>query len=225
MWNHPSQGFSTLAHILHFRAVFFRAVIRYFLKFFIRYRDAEAVAEFFQAVFIQLFGVVRRVGTFHGRKGIAFDGFGQDNSRSVGGFHRLLVGCINLEGIMSATVQFHDVIIGQMLHHLQQLGTFAEKVLTGIGSAPTGISLVFTIHDFIHAPLQQAFGILGQQSIPVASPDNLDDIPACTTEYAFQFLNYFTVTPDRPIETLQITIDDKIQVTQAFTSGQADCSE
>ena len=79
------------------------------------------------------------------------------------------------------------------------------------------IFLILTVHYFIHAFGQQTSLIFGEQVIPVASPDNFDDIPAGTTERSFQFLNDLTITTNRSVEALQVAVDYPNEVIQFLT--------
>src|SRR5690606_16073005 len=107
-------------------------------------------------------------------KGITFYGFRQDHGRLAIGLDRLSIGSINLERIVSTAVQLHDVIIRQVLDHLQQLRTLAEEMLASIGATTAPVVDVFTVHNFVHALLQQAVLVGGKQGVPVTSPDDLD---------------------------------------------------
>ena len=82
--------------------------------------------------------------------------------------------------------------------------------------------LVVAVNGFVHQLNQLTAGVFTQQLIPTAAPDNLDNVPASTTEDAFQFVNDFAVTGDRAVQTLQVAVDDEDQVVQFFTGGDGD---
>ena len=69
---------------------------------------------------------------------------------------------------------------------------------------------------------QQAVLVLGQQRVPVAAPDDLDDVPAGAAERAFQLLDDLAVAAHRAVEPLQIAVDDEDQVVELFARGQRD---
>src|SRR5690606_12121239 len=98
-------------------------------------------------------------------------------------------------------------------------------MLTGVRATTAPVVLVFAVADFVHTRLQQTVPIVGQQGIPVSAPDYLDHVPASATENTFQFLDDFAVTAYRTVQTLQVAVDDKNQVVQAFTAGLADCTQ
>src|SRR5699024_2270113 len=58
--------------------------------------------------------------------------------------------------------------------------------------------------------------VLGQQAVPLRTPDDLDDIPAGAAIDAFQFLDDLGVAAHRTVEALQVAVDDENEVVQAF---------
>ncbi len=110
---------------------------------------------------------------------------------------------------MAAAIQAPDFIVRHVGHHLQQFRIFAEEMFAHIGAIFGFVSLVLSVHHFLHAFLQQAILVLGEQAIPLAAPYDLDDIPAGATEYAFQFLNDLAVAAHRSVEALQIAVHHK----------------
>lgn len=91
---------------------------------------------------------------------------------------------------------------------------FAEEVLTNVSAVFGFEGLVVAVNGFVHQLNQLTAGVFTQQLIPTAAPDNLDNVPASTTEDAFQFVNDFAVTGDRAVQTLQVAVDDEDQVVQ-----------
>ena len=56
--------------------------------------------------------------------------------------------------------------------------------------------------------------------IPVTSPNNLDHIPAHTTEIGFELLNHLAITTHRAIEALKIAVDHENKIVELLASGQ-----
>ena len=56
--------------------------------------------------------------------------------------------------------------------------------------------------------------ILRKKRIPLASPDNFDDVPACAPEERLKFLDDLAVTSYWAIKALQVGVDDKGQIIQ-----------
>ena len=65
-------------------------------------------------------------------------------------------------------------------------------------------------------------GVLGEQRIPQAAPDHLDDVPAGAAEHAFQFLDDLAVAAHRAVEALQVAVDHEDQVVELLAPGQGD---
>src|SRR4029077_20286843 len=64
-----------------------------------------------------------------------------------------------------------------------------------------------------------------KERIPVAAPNDLDDIPTGPAKGRLQLLNDLAVAAHWAVESLQIAIDDKNQIVEPFASGQGDGAE
>ena len=124
------------------------------------------------------------------------------------------VGRVDLVRVVAAAVQTPDVLVGHVGHHRFQFGILAEEMLPRIGATLGLVVLVFAVDRFFHALAQQSVLVLGQQRIPVGAPDDLDDTPAGTAEYAFQFLDDLAVAAHRTVQPLQVAVDHENQVVQ-----------
>ena len=67
--------------------------------------------------------------------------------------------------------------------------------------------------------------VLGEQRIPVAAPDHLDDVPAGAAEDRLELLDDLAVAAHRAVEPLQIAVDDEDQVVELLARRQADGAE
>ena len=136
--------------------------------------------------------------------------------------HGGVVSRIDLVRIMPAPVEIPDVLIRPVRHHLRQLRILAEEMLAHIRPVLGLEGLVITIQTLHHPLAQQPRFVLREQRIPVATPDQFDDIPACATEIAFQLLDDLAVAAHRAIQPLQIAIHDENQVVEILARGHAD---
>jgi hypothetical protein len=66
------------------------------------------------------------------------------------------------------------------------------------------------------------FLVAGQQRVPVAAPDDLDDVPAGAAEDRLQLLDDLAVAAHRAVEPLQVAVDHEHQVVEALAGGQRD---
>src|SRR5690606_20988286 len=63
------------------------------------------------------------------------------------------------------------------------------------------------------------------EGVPVAAPDELDDVPAGAAEDAFEFLDDLAIAADRSVEALAIAVDDPGEVIEFFAGGDGDGAE
>src|SRR5690606_19889584 len=101
----------------------------------------------------------------------------------------------------------------------------AEQVLPQVRAALDGVLLVLPVDDLAHPLGEQAVVVLGEQRIPVAAPDHLDDVPARAAEHGLEFLDDLAVAAHRTIEALEVAVDDEDQVVALFARGEADRAE
>ncbi|MNO79606.1 hypothetical protein D3C76_707800 [compost metagenome] len=223
--HHAAEGGAACGEELGFGAVRVRAVERQVLQFGVLDRNVEVVAELAQALDIDLLHVVRNVLRFARAGAVALDGLGQDDGRLALVVDRLVVGRIDLVRVVAATVELPDFLVGEVLDHLQQFRTRAEEVLTHVGTVLRLVVLVFAVDDFVHALLQQAGVVLGEQRVPEAAPDDLVDVPLGAAEHAFQFLDDLAVAAYRAVQALQVAVDHEDQVVQLLAAGQGNGAE
>src|SRR5712672_2560502 len=85
--------------------------------------------------------------------------------------------------------------------------------------------LVFAVNELAHALDEQAFGVALEDGIPLAAPEDLDDVPSSTTEGGFEFLNNLTVAAHRAVETLQVAVHYENQIVEFFARRKRDGTE
>src|ERR1700682_4395316 len=112
-----------------------------------------------------------------------------------------------------------------MLHHLQQPGIGTKEILPKVSPALDKIFLILSVRDLAHAPQQQAIAIRLNDLVPIAAPDNLDDVPSRATENRFQFLDDLAVSAYRSVEALQIAVGDENQVVEPLARSQRNRAE
>src|SRR5689334_2138616 len=67
--------------------------------------------------------------------------------------------------------------------------------------------------------------VASEKRIPIAAPDNLDYVPASSTESAFEFVNDLSVPAHRTIETLQIAVNDEDEIVELLTCSHCECAK
>src|SRR5690606_6981673 len=195
--NIATQRFAARVQVFVFGAAFFRTVEGQVLQLVVTDRDAKGVAEFAQALGVDLLGVVGDVLALAGTGTVTLDGLGQDHAGLTFMVDSGVVRRIDLVGIMAAAVELPDFLVGHVLDHLGQLRARAEEVLAHIGTVVGLVVLVVAVHGVFHALLQQTVVVAAQQRVPQAAPDDLDHVPVGATEVAFQLLDDLAVTAHR----------------------------
>src|SRR5690348_4038037 len=94
-------------------------------------------------------------------------------------------------------------------------------MLAKIGAGFDAILLILPVHNFAHALDEESLAIFFEQRIPIAAPKNLDDVPSCAAKDRFEFLNDLAVSAHRPIQPLQIAVDDEDQIVELFAGSES----
>ena len=188
--------------------------------------NREAVAEGLDVLVDELLGLVGGVLALadlaHAE---ALDGLDQQDGRLALGVDRAVVGGVDLLRIVAAALQAPDVVVAHLGDRLEQLRMAAEEVLAHEGAVVGLHRLVVAVDGLHHHLAQDAFLVAGEQRIPVAAPEQLDDVPARAAELAFELLHDLAVAAHRPVEALQVAVDDEDQVVELLARGQADGAE
>ena len=126
--------------------------------------------------------ILRLPGVSHA---ITLNGLRQDHRRLPGMFRGCMIGRINFVRIVAATVKPINVIVAEVLDHLQQLRIFGEKIIPYVLATLCFEVLIFAVHCGIHSTLHQALTVFREQRIPMPPPHHFDDIPTSTPEVPF----------------------------------------
>ena len=206
---------TALEHVAHLVAVLRRLAKRQLGNVLIAHRNVEAIAQFAQRLIAELFLLVGHHLPF-GRlaEPEALDRLGQDYGGPPACLHRRGVGRVHLAGIMAAAVETPDVFVRHVGDHFLKARILAEEMLARIGAALGLEILILAIDALLHDFAQQALVVTRQQPIPARSPDYLDHVPAGAEKRGLQFLDDLAIAAHRPVEALQIAVDDEHQVVE-----------
>ena len=138
---------------------------------------------------------------------------------------RRLVGVVDLDRIVAAERHLLQLVVRQVLDHVEQPRVGAPEVLAHVGAGRDGVLLVLAVDDLAHALDEQAVAILREQRIPLAAPDDLDDVPAGAAERRFELLDDLAVAAHRAVEPLQVAVDDEDEVVELLARRQRDRAE
>ena len=155
----------------------------------------------------------------------ALDGVGQDHGRLAGVLDRGLEGGVDLAVVVAAARQPLDLLVGQVARPSPQPRVGAEEVLADVGAALDRVGLELAVGGAVHLVDQHAVDVPGEQGVPLAAPDDLDDVPAGAAEDRLELLDDLAVAADRSVELLQVAVDDEREVVELLAGGQPDRAE
>jgi hypothetical protein len=156
---------------------------------------------------------------------VALDRAREDHRRRALVRHGLAIGVVDLHRIMAADAQRLQLVVREVLDHLEQPRVGAPEVLAQVGAVLDNVALVLTVDDIAHPLDEHAIGVLGEERVPLRPPQDLDDVPADAAEHRLQFLDDLAVAADRAVEALQVAVDDEDQVVELLARRQRDRAE
>ena len=221
-----AERLAALFQVANLDAVVRRPIERRLGDVRIRHRNSEAGAERSQLLVVHLLllmGDVLALARF--AEPVAFDGPGDDDGRRSLVLDGGLVGVVDLDRVVAAERQLPELVVRQVLDHVEQPRIDAPEVLADVGARFDGVLLILAVDDLSHALHEQAVAILREQRVPLAAPEHLDDVPAGAAERRLELLDDLAVAADRAVEPLQVAVDDEDQVVELFARRQRDRAE
>ena len=196
-----TQGFAALMQVFHLGRVVGRLVKRHLGQLAVGNRNIEAIAHVANVVFAEFFGLVGGVFAFTRlAHAIALDRLDQQHRGLAGGVVvRTVEGGIHLGRIVATTAQGPNLVVAHFGHHLQQLWVAAKEVFAHKRAVVGFKGLIVTIQGVHHDFAQRAVFVFLQEWVPVAAPQQLDDVPARATEFALQLLDDLAVATHRAV--------------------------
>ena len=190
--------------------------------------QVQPVAQVEQLVLGHLLDLVRRVATLEaGPERPALDRLAQDHGRAAGTevLGGRLVGRVQLAVVVAAAGQGDEVVVGQMRHHLAQTLVGSEEVVADVRAALDAVALELAVDGRVHLVEQHAVLVLGEELVPLRTPDDLDHVPAGAAERRFEFLDDLAVAAHRAVEALQVAVDDEHEVVELLARRERDRAE
>ena len=218
-----AERLAALAQVLDLGAVVGGAVERRLGDLVVGDRDAEAGAERAQLVLVQLLLLVGDVLAFAGlAEAVALDRAREDDGRLTLVLDGRLVGGVDLHRVVAAERQLLQLLVGQVLDHVEQPRIGAEEVLADVGAATrrrTSGTAPSTISPMrLTSRPSWSFASSGSQSLPQM---HLDDVPAGAAEDRLELLDDLAVAAHRAVEPLQVAVDDEDQVVELLARRRA----
>src|SRR5450756_2432619 len=126
---------------------------------------------------------------------------------------------------MAPAAELREVVIREVLNQLAETWVRPEEVLSDIGPAGDRVLLEVAVEGVVHLLDEDALDIAGEEIVPLPCPDHLDDVPTGPAEGRLQLLDDLAVAADRPVEPLEVAVDDEGQVVEAFARSEAERAE
>ena len=153
---------------------------------------------------------------------VPLDGLREDHGRLAGGLHRCLVGGVHLAVVVPTALQAPDLLVGPLGDQLGRARIATEEVLADEGAVLGLVGLEVAVGRGIHQIDERAVAVLGKELVPLAAPDDLDDVPARAAEERLELLDDLAVAAHRAVEALQIAVDDEDEVVQLLACRKAE---
>ena len=189
-------------------------------------RQVEPVAELLELVLGELLHLVRGVARLEVlAERPALDRVGEDHRRLADVLAGRLERRVHLPVVVPAAGQVADLLVRQVLHHLAQPGVAAEEVLADVPARLHAVGLDLPVRRGVHRVDEHAVGVLRQDRVPVAAPDDLDHVPARAAEERLELLDDLAVAAHRAVQPLQVAVDDEREVVELLAGRQPDGAE
>ena len=142
------------------------------------------------------------------------DRLGQDHGGAALVLDRHLVGGVELAVVVAAARQHAQVVVGEVLDHPLQPRIGAEEVVADVVARLDRVLLELPVDGAVHLVHEHAVDVAGEEVVPPAAPDHLDHVPARAAEDRLELLDDLAVAAHRPVEALQVAVDDEDQVVE-----------
>jgi hypothetical protein len=112
-----------------------------------------------------------------------------------------------------------DVLVAPVLDHLAGARVAVEEVLADVLAVVGAEGLVVAVEVWFIRWDQRAVAVGGEQRVPAAAPDDLDDVPAGAAEEGLELLDDLAVAAHRAVEALQVAVDDEVEVVELLAAA------
>ncbi len=214
-----------LVQVLQLRTAVGKRDERHLGDLVVRHRDVEAVAELLQRVLRHLLRLVADHLAFaRFAHPVALHGLGEDDRRLPLVLHGRRIRGVDLERIVTAATQLPHLLVGEVGDQRLQFRR-VEEVLAHVRAVLALEVLVLAVDALFHPLQQDACLVLREQLVPAGAPDHLDHVPAGAAKHAFELLDDLAVAAHRPVEPLQVAVDDEDQVVEPLAPAERDRAE
>jgi hypothetical protein len=216
-----AQAGAVLAQVAHLGAVVGGFVKRQALGLLVAQRQVKAVAVVDQVLLVELLLAVRgHLALACAAHAKAFFGVRQDHRGLAPVRRRSGISGMDFHDVVAPAFEPVDLLVGHALRQPRQLFVLAKEVVAVVAPVFGGKGLHLAVHRVGKGAQQSARGVARQQAVPVAAPDQFDDVPAGAGKQFFQLVDDAAIAAHRAVQALQIAVDHPHQVVEFFSGGQ-----
>ena len=132
---------------------------------------------------------------------------------------------VDLACVVAAAAQPAELVVVEVLDERRQAFVGAEEVLADVRAGLDPVLLELAVDGGVHLGDERAVGVAGEQLVPLAAPDDLDDVPAGAAEEALELLDDLAVAAHGAVEALQVAVDDVDEVVESFPAGHGEAGQ
>ena len=220
-----TKRLAALRQVPHRRRIRIRLVELERLGLGVGQRQVEAVAELAQGIGIELLLLVGRHPALSGAAHAeALLGVRKDHCRLSdmpgGGKIRRM----QLDRVVAAAGEAVDLLVGHALRQCPQRLVLPEEALAVELAVGGGEGLELAVDRRRKGIDQRAVAVAGKQPVPIAAPHELDHVPAGTEEQRLELVDDASVAAHRPVQALQVAVDDEDEVVELLARRQRECA-
>jgi hypothetical protein len=152
---------------------------------------------------------------------VAFFGVRQDHGGLALVIGRRGIGGVDLHQVVAAALEAVYLLVRHALGQAREFGVLAEEVVAVEAPVLGGEGLHLAVNRLRKSLCQRAGQVAREEAVPVAAPDQFDDVPAGTGKQLFELVDDAAVAAHRAVQALQVAVDDPDHVVQAFARGQS----
>src|SRR2546430_557330 len=127
--------------------------------------------------------------------------------------------------VVAAAAELCELLVGEMGDGLRQSRFAAEEVLADVVAIRDGHPLRLAVGRLVHAIREHAVDVAREQFVPLASPDDLDDVPSGSAEHGLELLDDLAVAAHRAVEALQVAVHDEREVVETLARRDVERAE
>ena len=124
------------------------------------------------------------------------------------------VGGVDLHEVVAAALEAVDLLVRHALRQTRPARVLAEEVVAVEAAVLAAKVCIWPSTVLAKACTSAPGHVTGEQAVPVAAPDQFDDVPARAAKQALQLVDDAAIAAHRAVQALQVAVDHPDQVVQ-----------